>query len=491
MTRKSAIAPFIACVLALAGTSLAGCAVNPATGARTFTGLMTTQDEIRIGQEQHPQIVKAFGGEYGSPELRRYVASIGELLARTVERPELDYTFTILDSDIVNAFALPGGYVYVSRGLLTLAGDEAELAAVLGHELGHITARHHAQRAGQQLLAGVLVTGLGVAVGGPAADLGNIVAAGVLSSYSRQHEHESDTLGIRYLSRVGYDPNAMADFLTKLRAESRLQAKILGRSPDDVDRFNYLATHPAPAERVQRASTIAAQTPVREPMRGRDIYLEKIDGMLYGDSPEQGFVRGLVFSHPKLRFTFEAPQGFRLVNTDQQVIGVGPDDSHFVFDRAPQPPAGSMRDYLTRVWAKGATLGNVETIRVNGLEAATGTARGSTNAGPRDVRLVAIRVDAQTIYRFLFVTPTNVTARLSEPFRRTTHSFRMLSEAEAAQLKPLRVRVVQVSEGDTVASLAARMPFAEFRKERFRVLNGLDERDRLTVGQRVKIVTEE
>lgn len=491
MIRRFAFAPLVACVLALAGATLAGCAVNPATGARTFTGLMSTQDEIRIGQEQHPQIVKAFGGEYGPPELRRYVSSLGELLARTVERQELEYTFTILDSDIVNAFALPGGYVYVSRGLLALAGDEAELAAVLGHELGHITARHHAQRAGQQLLAGVLVTGLGVAVGGPAADLGNIVAAGVLSSYSRQHEHESDTLGIRYMSRIGYDPNGMADFLARLRADSRLQAKILGRSPDDVDRFNYLATHPAPSERVQRASMIARETPVREPMRGRDIYLDRIDGMLYGDSPEQGFVRDRVFSHPKLRFTFEAPPGFRLVNTDRQVIGVGTDDAHFVFDREPQPPAGPMRDYLTRVWAKGATLGNVETIRVNGLEAATGTARGSTNAGPRDIRLVAIRVDAQTIYRFLFVTPPGATAALSEPFRRTTHSFRMLSEAEAAQLRPLRLRVVRVGAGDTVASLAARMPFGEFREERFRVLNGLDEGDRLTAGQRVKIVMEE
>ena len=196
MRRLGALAFAVLAVLGL-GASLSGCTTNPATGQPTFTGLMTTAEEIRIGREQHPQIVKAFGGEYGSPELRKYVASIGALLARTVERKDLSYTFTILNSNIVNAFAIPGGYVYVTRGLLALAGDEAELAGVLGHELGHLAALHHAQRAGQDLLAGILITGVSIAAGREIAQAGDILAQTVLRGFSREQESQADDLGIR------------------------------------------------------------------------------------------------------------------------------------------------------------------------------------------------------------------------------------------------------------------------------------------------------
>jgi len=488
--RKNAAALLAACALALTAPALNGCTVNPATGDRIFTGLMSAEDEVRIGREQHPQIVKAFGGEYGTPELKKYVASIGNLLAQTVERKDLQYRFTVLNSDIVNAFAIPGGYIYITRGLLALAGNEAELAAVLGHELGHVTAQHHARRAGQELLAGILVTGAGVLGGQGAAQVGNLAASALLPHYSREQEHQSDTLGVRYLSRAGYDPHAMAGFLAKLRADTQLQAKIMGRSPDEVDQMSYTASHPAPAERVQRATAIAADTKVRDPMQARDVFLQKIGGMLYGDDPEQGFIRGRVFAHPKMRFRFEVPEGYRLVNSAEAVAAFGPGGARAIFDRAPKPSDGPVSNYVQNVWAKGASLSALDSITVNGLEGATALARANTTAGVMDVRLVAIRVDLQTIYRFTILTPPAQTAKLAEGLRRMTYSFRTLSAQEAAALKPLRLQVVQVRPGDTVASLAARTPFAALREERFRVLNGLGPDDRLTAGQKVKLVTE-
>ena len=467
--------------------SLSGCTTNPATGDSVFTGMSSDAQELRVGREQHPQIIKAFGGEFGSPELRRYVDSIGQLLARTVERKTFKYTFTLLNSEVVNAFALPGGYIYISRGLMALAENEAEIAGVLAHELGHINALHHGRREGQGLLANILVVGAGIAGGRAAADLGGMVVGGALRAYSREHELESDSLALRYMSRAGYDPEAMVNFLRKMRASSRLEAKRLGKSPDKVDEFNYLATHPAPAERVRLASQQARQYQVKKPMRGRSIYLRKINGLLFGDDPSQGFIRGRVFSHPKLKFRFEVPEGFRLFNTPQAVIAKGPNNATIIFDSAKRSADGPITYYLQNIWGRNANLRNVERLNVNGLDAATGIIRqrGQT------IRAIAIRKDLHTIYRFMFRTKSQDANRLSKPFRRATHSFRILTKREIRNLKPLRIRVVQTRRGDSVASMARRMAGDDgFSEDRFRVLNGLHGNARLRPGQRVKIVAD-
>lgn len=474
----------------LASACLSGCTVNPATGARTFTGGLSTDEEVRIGREQHPQIVKQFGGECGSPDFRRYVDSIGQLLARTVERRELQYTFTVLNSPIVNAFAISGGYVYVTRGLVELADNEAQLAGVMAHELGHVTALHHARRYGQGLLATVLLGGLAVAGGGSLAQVGQLGATALLQSYSRENEFEADDLAMRYMSRAGYDPRELAVFLAKLRANSRLTARLMGRSPDEIDQFDFMATHPAPVERVQRASSNAAATAVAQPMTGAEIYLDKLDGLLSGDDPEQGFVRGRVFVHPELGFAFEVPEGFRLFNSAQRVAAVGPGGAQILFDRAFKPAEGPMTAYLQQVWARRAPLDGVERLDINGLDAATGTTRARTNKGTMDLRLVAIRLGPAEIYRFMFATPPRLTGELSEALRRTTYSFRRLDPKEASRFKPLRVRVVRVRPGETVQSLAQRMAFADFKEERFRVLNGILDGRGVRPDQRVKIIAE-
>ena len=493
--KRQILFPMVPLVLAFA--VLNGCTKVPATGKTAFIGGFDTAEEVRIGRKNHPKIVKEFGGEYGSPDFRKYVNSIGQLLAQTGERQDLKYTFTVLNSDIVNAFATPGGYIYVSRGLMALADSEAEFAGVLAHELGHLTALHHARRYGKGMLTNILLTGTALVTGqiAPQAssgimEIGQVLAVGLLQAFSREDEFESDELGVSYLARSGYNPGAMAGFLRKLRAHSHLDAQQRGEPPDKIDQFNYLATHPGPIERVNRAEAKARATRVRSPMTARDIYFGKIDGMLFGDDPEQGFVRGRAFLHPKLRFRFEVPKGFRLFNSPKAVTAFGPKGSRIIFDQASKPSDRLLVSYLTDDWARGTRLTEVERITINGLEGATGKTRVGAHKGVFDVRLLVIRAHPEKIYRFRFLTPNSLTRTLERELRRTTYSFRQLDEPEAMSLKPQRIKIIKVGMRDTVARLAQRMPFEDLKLERFRVLNGLAMNEHLATGRWLKIVVD-
>jgi len=480
----------LAAVLLLLLHTLAACATAPATGRSFFTAGMSQEDEAKLGAKQHKEIVKEFGGAYQDPALGRYVSSLGTLLARTSELPDLKFTFTVLDSPIVNAFALPGGYVYVTRGLLALAENEAEVAGVLSHEIGHVTARHAAERYGQAMAAKLATAGLGILFGsGPEVQAANTLSALALSSWSRDQEFEADTLGVRYLTRGGFDPGAMASFLAKLQANSRLQAKLQGK-PGAADDFSFLQTHPRTGDRIERAIREAGVKTVAQPITGRDIYLKQIDGLVFGESPAQGMIRGRKFLHPDLRIAFEVPKGFTLLNSPKKVAAKGPDDSVIIFDMAKRQGQSSMTGYLSAVWAEGVDLDRVETITINGLAAATGAVRVPTRQGDRDFRLVAIRGPGEQVYRLQFVTAPKQTARLADGLKRTTYSFRRLSAAEAKRLKPYRIRLYRVRAGDTPSGIARRMPFETHQLDRFLVLNGLDEKAVLRSGQSVKVIME-
>jgi len=473
------------------GAILTGCTTNPATGEQSFTAFLSPAEERRVGAEQHPQLVKAFGGEYQDADLKRYLDGLGALLQSTSEMPKPPFTFTLLDSPVVNAFALPGGYVYVSRGLMALANDEAELAGVVAHEIGHVTARHSAQRMSRGVLTNLGVAILGAAVGEPLlSDAAQLASGAYVQSYSRDQEFEADQLGVRYLTRGGFDPEAMSTFLATLGAEHQLALKIAGKEGRDPA-GGLFSSHPRTATRVEKAAASARTAAGDGLVRDANIYLNQIDGMIYGDSPRQGYVRGREFDHATLHFRFTAPPGFRLYNREEAVIGSHRGgamlrvDSRLLHDTTMQT-----QNYLTKVWDKGFRLYDVETIEINGMEAATGAGRISGKNGQRDVRVIAIRFAPDQVYRLLFLTPPDQTARFEEEFRRTTYSFRRLSVSEAAALKPLRVRVITVRKGDTQESLARRMLLEDYPLERFRVLNGLRASDALAPGRRVKIVSE-
>lgn len=474
--------------------------VNPATGQTEFTA-MSPEQEKAVGAEQHPKILQQFGGTYGDPDMQAYVDGIGQRLKVVSELPDLDFTFTLLNSDVVNAFALPGGYVYISRGLMALAENEAELAGVMAHEIGHVTARHSAQRYSR----GILAQG-GVTVGAVLAGVfggGNLAkavqqAAGTgaqayLAGYSREQEFQSDELGVRYLTRAGYDPRAMATFLEKLGEHSELARKLAGKEGAPDPSTSMFATHPRTPDRVQRAAENAASSKAVVGDIDRDPYLQRIDGMIYGDDPSQGFVRGRTFVHPELRFAFEAPPGFRLRNTPKAVIGGDKAGNGMSFDGAAMR-SSTLREYMTREWAKELKIQNLSRINsfdIDGLPAVSAGTTGKTKDGQSvDIGLAAIQVKPGQVYRFMFLSPGGASGSEARAAQDTVESFRVLSEAEAGRHQPKRIQVLRAGPSDNVASLARRMAVDDLPELQFRVLNGLGPNEQPEPGALVKLISD-
>ncbi|MBX7147288.1 MAG: M48 family metalloprotease [Alphaproteobacteria bacterium] len=447
---------------------------------------MSEQDEIELGKKNHPQVLAEFGGAYNNADLAEYIQSLGDYLASTSERSNLKFTFTVLNSPIVNAFAVPGGYIYVTRGLLALADNEAEVAGVLAHEIGHIAARHGAQRYDKTMLANIGMILLGIGTGsGEIAQAGGALASVLLQSYSREQEFEADELGVRYIARANFDPQAMVSFLKKLQQETSLEAKILGQE-DETDAMNIMATHPRTVDRVAEAIREATKNQVKDPIVAQDIYLKKIDGIIYGDSPDEGIIRKRKFGHPQLNFSFEVPEDFRLFNFSDKVIAKGPQNSGIVFDQVKAGQYNSMTTYL-KTWAKNNRLNSIESLTIKNHDAATGLIRIRNKSGQFDQRLLAIDY-GDKIYRFLFVTPVKLTSRYDQAFKDTAYSFGPISQNDKDLFRPQIIKVIDVSASDTPQSLANKMPFEDYQLERFMVLNGLSANDKLRAGQKVKTI---
>ncbi|MCH9674733.1 MAG: M48 family metalloprotease [Gammaproteobacteria bacterium] len=478
-----------------AALTLPGCmTTNAATGRRSYTGTYSAQDDVALGRKEHPKLLQAFGGEYNNRRLQSYVSQIGGRLSQHTEYKQFPYQFTLLNSPIVNAFALPGGFVYVSRGLLALGSNEAELAGVLAHELGHVNARHSAERmsAGQLASLGVMAGAIGASLLGlPAqsvAQLGQQVATMSIQSYSRKQEFEADTLGVRYMSRAGYDPEAMVTFLSTLREQSQVEAQSLGLKPGSVDQYNMMSTHPRTIDRVRAATEHARVERVASPRLGRQEYLSRIDGMLFGDDPSQGIVKGNSFVHPGLRFAFSVPEDFRINNSQERIVAQNRTGHTIVFDLA-QMRAGDPGRHIRDEWAKGAEVADLERVQVDGSPAATGRARVSGKSGQADVRMLAIQRDTGSAYRFMFIAPVGQTQAIDAMARHTARSFNNLSSAEAAKVKPLRLQVRAASARDTVEGLSRSLPYGRMNPAWFRVLNDLSPREPLKARQPLKVIS--
>jgi predicted Zn-dependent protease len=445
-----------------------------------------SQSERAQGQQAHPELLQQFGGAYGGRQ-DAYVAEVGKRIAvqSGLSNSERDFTVTLLNSPVNNAFAIPGGYVYVTRQLLALMNDEAELAAVLGHEVGHVAARHSRSRSRTSAVSSVLAGILGAVTGN--STIGQIAgqAAQLYTlRFSRQQEIQSDDLGVRYLTTAGYDPLAMSTVLASLANQNALDQRASGDANANPE---WASTHPDPASRVTRAAQRARQTGRPGGERNRDAFLAAIDGMIYGDDPRQGVIDGRTFRHPDLRIAFTAPAGFALANSPRAVSITGRTGQAQLSTAAYR---GDLPEYVNRVFASlgggNAPAAQIRRATVNGLEAAFATVRASTGRQAVDATVFAYEIAPNSAYHFVLVAPAG---QGFGPFVPMVDSFRRLSAAEAGQVRAKVVDVVTVRPGDTPERLAQNMAFEDLRLERFLVLNGLRPGAQLRPGEKVKLIT--
>ena len=478
-----------------AGTiAIIGQSVAPRAEALAMQAQAITAQEKRQGAEVHPKLLEEFGGAYQVPQTS-YVVQVGKGIAvqSGLGNARDDFTVTLLNSPVNNAFAIPGGYVYVTRQLMALMNDEAELAGVLGHEVGHVAARHSEKRqkaAQRNSIIGLLgQIGAAVLLGdGAAGQIGQqIFGTGsqlLTLKYSRKQEEEADDLGVRYLAQAGYDPQALSSMLASLAAQQAIDMRSQGGDARSVP--EWASTHPDPARRVNRAATVAQK--FSGSTRNRDVFLTRLDGLLYGDDPKQGVVQGREFLHPELGLKFAVPQGFAMQNgTSAVTINGQSAQAQFTLGQY----SGDLSRYVDQAFAglggsnQRINYGQIQRTTVNGIPAAYATARVNANRQLVDVTVFAYAFANNRAYHFVALTP----AGRADVFAPMFQSVQRLAGAEAAQIRPRRVRVVTVARSDTVQRLAARMAYDDLKVERFLALNGLSGNAALAPGQKVKLVT--
>jgi predicted Zn-dependent protease len=435
-------------------------------------------------EREHDRILASYGGIYDDPRLEALVTRTVDRLVAASDRPEQPYKVTILNSGAVNAFALPTGQLYVTRGLIALASDTSELSSVLSHEMAHVLSKHAAMRedqARQSAIAARVVTEMG---NDPEITAFTLAKGKLtMANFSREQELQADDMGVAISAHAHFDPYGASRFLTSMERNAELKA---GRSSLDPRAQDFLSSHPATPERVARARTSARQyTSPENAERDREDYLGAIDNIVYGEDPSEGFVRGRRFLHPKLGFTFQAPDNFTLDNTAQAVIGVREGGAQAMrFDVVRVPGEQTLGDYLNSGWMEGVDKASTEDITINGFPAASAIAKGDQ----WQFKVYALRFGSD-VYRFIFASRQK-TQESERNARETVNSFRRLSLDEVQAARPLRLKIITVQPGDTVESLSHRMAGVDHPTERFRILNGLDARAQVKVRDRVKIVVD-
>ncbi|WP_425336274.1 M48 family metalloprotease [Sinorhizobium garamanticum] len=457
--------------------------VSPSSNPQIVEEVQKNDPRAQLGAREHPRIVASYGGEYKDAKTERLVARITGALTAVSENPQQSYRITILNSPAINAFALPGGYLYVTRGLLALANDASEVAAVLSHEMAHVTANHGIERQQREeaeviasrVVSEVLASNL---AGKQALARGKLR----LAAFSRNQELQADVIGVRMLGEAGYDPYAAARFLDSMAAYARFTAV----DPESDQSLDFLSSHPNAPQRVDLARRHARAFGPEGTSgdRGRDYYLAGIDGILYGDSPQEGYVRGQTFLHGQLGIRFDVPVGFQIDNKAEAVLATGPGDIAIRFDGVADTAGRNLTDYIASGWVTGLQPDTIRPISVDGLEAAT--ARASADRWDFDVTV--IRIDNR-IYRFLTAVPKGSSA-LEGTASQLRGSFRRMTQAEVQSLKPLRIRVVTVRSGDTMATLAARMMGTDRKLDLFRLINAMQITSTVKPGDKVKIIAE-
>ncbi len=460
------------------------CATNPATGQRQLS-FISEEREIALGQENDAQIRKEMGS-YDDRALQEYVTSVGMKLAVNSERPGLPWHFTVTDVPAINAFALPGGYIYITRGILPFLDDESQLAGVMGHEVGHVTAKHSVNQASKATGAqiGLIAASIFAPGGAQAASAASSGLGLLFLKNGRDDEAQADQLGVRYASRAGWDPAGIPRMLTTL---GRIE-----ESSDSKGVPNWLATHPPADDRVQRV-----QVAVREAEGGdrkfttdHDGYLKRIDGIIWGDNPDQGIVRASSFLHKGLRFALDFPGGWTVENGQQQVAAKEPGGRSVMVLQPIQRPQGRTIDDIAIISMQNAGFRQVEgsPTTVNGWPGYLGTYAGAAdNLGRVQVRALHLR-HGTSVYVVAGIAPIADYPNVEVAFTKTLQSFRGLSPAEAENIRPNRIGLYAARSGDTWQSVAERQSKGNIKASTLAIMNGHPVNDQPQPGERLKIV---
>jgi predicted Zn-dependent protease len=460
------------------------CATNPATGKREFT-LMSEAQEISLGRESDAQ-VKAEMGVYNDPELQKYVSDIGLRLARQSERPSLPWQFTVVDQAAINAFALPGGFIYVTRGILPFLDNEAELAGVLGHEIGHVTARHSAQQYTRSIggLIGLAAVGVFVPAARPFGQISQQALGLLFLKYGRDDELQSDQLGARYAAAGGWDPAGVPGMLSTL-------GRLDEAAGDRKGVPNFLSTHPDPLSRVSEIQPAVQQLKAGRAnlITDREAMLRRADGLIWGDNPEQGITRGSTFLHPPLRFRVDFPANWEVANSPSQVVAKAPGaEVYMLLQLVEKPAGGNIQEIAVRhMQAAGFQAVQGERTTIGGREAFVGLYQGQLqDAGPAASRAAHIAHDGN-VFLLAGITAPNLFQQADAAFNASIRSFRALSVQEAEAIRPHRIDLYVVRQGDSWASLAERS-LGAIKPASLAIMNHEAPGSQPIVGRRIKIV---
>jgi predicted Zn-dependent protease len=470
--------------LVVAAAVVGGCATNPATGQRQLM-LMSEQEEIQLGRQSDAEVRQQMG-VYQDQALQQYVTRIGLRLARASHRPNLPWTFTVVDEPAVNAFALPGGFIYITRGILPFLRDEAELAAVMGHEVGHVDARHSAAAYSRQTLAGGGLAALGVFVPQtrPLQGAASVALGLAFLKNSRGAELEADQLGVGYASAAGWDPSAMPDLLSTLGRLDQAAGSSRGVP-------NWALTHPPAEDRVVKVQeAVAAARPAGGTATNRAELERHLDGLVFGDSREKGLVRGNEFIHPVLRFAVSFPARWELMNSDEQVTAMEKEDGNVAMVlQLAEGSGGSVQQVAQADMAKaGFRETDGQRTNINGLPAYVGTYTGAVNNVAVTVRAAHIQAGSRT-YLVAGLAPSADFGRVGGAFDAAIGSFRTLSAEEASRIQPNRVDFFVARGGDTWESVARERCGGTIQPSSLAIMNGAGPDAALRAGQRIRIVT--
>jgi predicted Zn-dependent protease len=463
MTRRTA--------LALLGTALvagpmAGCARNPVTG-KSEISLVSEGQEIQMGQQAAQEVAQTIGF-VENPGLQAYVADIGKRMAAKSERPNLPWEFHVVNDAAVNAFALPGGFIYVTRGLLAHMNSEAELASVLGHEVGHVTAKHSVQQISKAQLA-TLGLGIGSILSSDVAQFAGLASQGLgilFLKYGRDAENQADQLGFKYALGLNYDVREMANVFQTLARASQVGGGG-GRLPE------WLSTHPNPENRVKnteaRLDTLHAS--LANTVVGRDEYLQKLNGITFGEDPRQGFFDGTTFYHPDMRFQLQFPQGWKTQNMPTAVVAVSPQEDAIV--QLGLAGNTSPRDAASKFLSQqGVRAGEGSTRSVNGNEAATSYFQAQTEQGVIEGIVSFISYGGKT-FGLMGYTPQGKLGTYDGAFRSTLGSFDQLRNSAALSVKPATLELVKVPREMTLAQFNQAYPSTTSMEE-LAIINELE-----------------